>query len=63
MTESAPGPDGTLDVDLDVASESWLHQLLFRVAPHAPVVAPQEFAESFTASARAGRQPLHRIPA
>lgn len=53
VTESAPGPDGTLDVVIDVASESWLQQLLFRVAPHAAVVAPPEFAQSFTASARA----------
>jgi proteasome accessory factor C len=53
VTETRPGPDGTLDVVLDVASESWLHQLLFRVAPHASVISPQEFAESFTANARA----------
>ena len=48
-----PGPDGTQDVVLDVASEAWLQQLLFRVAPHAAVVAPQELAQSFTANARA----------
>lgn len=53
VTETAPGPDGTLDVVIDVASESWLHQLLFRVAPHASVIAPHEFAESFAANARA----------
>lgn len=53
VVESTPGPDGTLDVVIDVASESWLRQLLFRVAPHATVIAPPEFAESFTASARA----------
>lgn len=53
VTDTAPGPDGTLDVVIDVASEAWLHQLLFRVAPHASVIAPQEFAESFTANARA----------
>ncbi|UUZ61798.1 WYL domain-containing protein [Nocardioides sp. B-3] len=53
VSESAPGPDGTLDVVIDVASESWLQQLLFRVAPHATVIAPPEFSESFTASARA----------
>ena len=47
------GADGSLDVDLEVASESWLRQLLFRVAPHASVVAPPEFAESFISSARA----------
>ncbi|WP_310528980.1 WYL domain-containing protein [Nocardioides sp.] len=53
VTETSPGPEGTLDVVIDVASESWLHQLLFRVAPHASVLAPVEFAESFTANARA----------
>ncbi len=50
---SSPGPDGTLDVVLEVASEAWLQQLLFRVAPHAAVLAPVEFADSFTANARA----------
>ena len=49
---SRPGPDGTLDVDLDVASEAWLRQLVLRLAPHARVLAPQEFADSFTAGAR-----------
>ena len=53
VVHSAPGPDGTLDVVMDVASEAWLQQLLFRVAPHAAVVAPQAFAVSFTANARA----------
>jgi proteasome accessory factor C len=53
VTDTRPGPAGSLDVDLEVASESWLRQLLFRVAPHAHVVAPREFADSFTASARA----------
>ena len=33
VTDTAPGPDGTLDVVIDVANESWLQQLLFRVAP------------------------------
>ncbi|HXH78159.1 WYL domain-containing protein [Nocardioides sp.] len=53
VVDTASGPGGTLDVALDVASEAWLQQLLFRVAPHARVVAPQEFAESFTANAQA----------
>lgn len=44
-------PDGAIEVDLEVASAAWLHQLLLRVAPHASVVAPQEFAESFAALA------------
>ncbi|MEO5662153.1 MAG: WYL domain-containing protein [Nocardioides sp.] len=53
VVDSTPGPDGTLDVVIDVAGEAWLQQLLFRVAPHARVIAPREFAESFTANARA----------
>ena len=53
VLESAPGPDGALDVVLEIASEAWLQQLLLRVAPHARVVAPQEFAESFLSNARA----------
>ncbi|QIK76508.1 helix-turn-helix transcriptional regulator [Nocardioides piscis] len=53
VTSSAPGPDGSLDVVLDVASEAWLRQLLFRVAPDARVVEPPEFAESFISGARA----------
>lgn len=53
VTDTAAGPDGTLDVVIDVASEAWLQQLLFRVAPHATVIAPVEFAQSFTANARA----------
>ena len=53
VTDARPGPGGSLDVDLEVASEAWLRQLLFRVAPHASVVAPREFADSFIASAQA----------
>ncbi len=53
VTDSAAGPDGAVDVVLDVASEAWLRQLLFRVAPHASVIAPREFAESFIADAHA----------
>lgn len=44
--------DGSLEVDLDVAGEAWLHQLLLRLAPHASVVGPREFAESYAALAR-----------
>ncbi len=56
VSATTPGPDGTLDVVLDVASEAWLRQLLFRVAPHASVIAPRDFADSFTATARAALQ-------
>lgn len=52
VTHSAAGPDGTLDVTLEVGSPDWLHQLLFRVAPHAEVVSPPEFAASFRDTAR-----------
>lgn len=46
------GPGNTLDVDLAVAGEAWLRQLVLRLAPHASVVSPPEFAESFAISAR-----------
>lgn len=44
--------DGAVEVEMEVASPVWLHQLLLRVAPHASVVVPREFAETFTAVAR-----------
>jgi proteasome accessory factor C len=47
-----PRDDGGLDVDLLVVDERWLHRLLLRVAPNAQVIAPQEFAEAFTAQAQ-----------
>ena len=50
---SRPGPDGALDVDVDVASEGWLRQLVLRVAPHATVLSPAGLAESVTAAAQA----------
>ena len=53
ITEQRPGPDGTVDVDLEVASEAWVQSLLFRVAPHARLVAPSHYADTFTAEARA----------
>jgi len=42
-----PRPGGELEVDLLVADERWLRRLLLRLAPHARVVSPPEFAESF----------------
>jgi len=45
-------PDGSLEVDLEVADVAWLHQLLLRLSPHASVVAPREFADSFAALLR-----------
>lgn len=52
VVERRDRPDGSLEVDLEVADEAWLHQLLLRLAPHASVVEPPEFAESFTAVLR-----------
>jgi proteasome accessory factor C len=43
---------GRLEVDLKVADERWLRRLLLRLAPHAEVVAPSEFADTFTAAAQ-----------
>ena len=45
-------PDGDLEVDVLVADERWLRRLLLRVAPHARVVGPPEFAAGFTAVAQ-----------
>ncbi len=47
-----PHRDGSLDVDLLVADERWLQRLLLRLAPHARVVSPPEFTETFLAAAR-----------
>ena len=48
-----PGPDGTIEVDLEVASEQWVRALLFRLAPHATLLAPADYADAFSAAARA----------
>lgn len=47
-----PQPDGTVEVDLLVADERWLTRLLLRLAPHASVVGPSAFAESYAVAAR-----------
>lgn len=44
-------PDGGLEVELAVADERWLTRLLLRLAPHATVVSPREFTDSFLAAA------------
>lgn len=44
--------DGRLRVQLVVADPRWLTRLLLRLAPHARVVAPQRYADDFTASAQ-----------
>lgn len=43
---------GRLEVDLQVADERWLQRLLLRLAPHARVVDPPAFADSFTRAAQ-----------
>jgi len=53
VTAQRPGPDDTIDVDLEVASEQWVRSLLFRLAPHATLLAPDDYAASFTSAARA----------
>lgn len=52
VTAQRPGTDGTVDVDLEVASEQWAQSLVFRLAPHATLLAPAHYAESFAAAAR-----------
>jgi len=43
---------GRLEVDLVVANERWLQRLLLRLAPHARVLSPPEYAASYAAAAR-----------
>ena len=45
-------PDGDLEVDLLVGDGRWLRRLLLRLAPHAEVVGPREFSETFVDAAR-----------
>lgn len=52
VEDTRPLPDGSLEVDLLVADERWLRRLLLRLAPHAWVVAPAAYAETFAAAAR-----------
>lgn len=57
-----PQPDGALEVDLQVADERWLTRLLLRLAPHADVVGPSSYGESFREAARDALA-LYRAPA
>ena len=52
VEEVRPQPSGKLEVDLLVADARWLERFLLRLAPHASVVSPREFTESFLAQAR-----------
>ena len=47
-----PAADGGHEVDLVVVDRAWLDRLLLRLAPHARVVAPQEFIDTFLVRAR-----------
>ncbi|QYJ05059.1 WYL domain-containing protein [Nocardioides panacisoli] len=55
VTALRPLPDGGAEVDLVVADPRWLTRLLLRLAPHAAVVRPREFTDSFLSAARAAR--------
>ncbi len=48
--------DGSLQVTLEVSDPRWLERLLLRLAPHATVVSPAEFADSFRSTAAATLQ-------
>jgi proteasome accessory factor C len=48
-----PKRGGAVEVDLLVADRRWLGRLLLRLAPHAKVLEPQEYAAEFTAAAQA----------
>ncbi|MBZ5739868.1 helix-turn-helix transcriptional regulator [Nocardioides mangrovi] len=43
---------GRLEVDLVVANERWLQRLLLRLSPHVRVVAPGEYADALSETAR-----------
>lgn len=47
-----PQDDGAAEVDLVVVDRRWLTRLLLRLAPHATVVRPVEFTDTFTARAQ-----------
>ena len=50
--EVRPQVDGGLEVDLLVADERWLTRLLLRLAPHAHVVSPPGYADTFRSAAQ-----------
>ncbi|HWU20824.1 MAG TPA: WYL domain-containing protein [Nocardioides sp.] len=52
MREVREQPDGGLEADLVVADPRWLIRLLLRLAPHARVLDPSEFATDLTVRAR-----------
>lgn len=44
--------DGSVEVTLRVGDPRWLERLVLRLAPHASIVRPPQFADSFAATAR-----------
>ena len=52
VEETRERAHGRLEVDLLVADRRWLNKLLLRLAPHAEVVGPPDFAETFSVVAR-----------
>ena len=52
VVATRPLPDGRVEVDLDVADEAWLRRLVLRLAPHARVLAPEDFTHGLVSSAR-----------
>jgi proteasome accessory factor C len=52
MRDVRPHDDGSAEVDLVVVDRRWLTRLLLRLAPHATVVRPAEFTDTFTARAQ-----------
>ncbi|TQK71116.1 MULTISPECIES: YafY family protein [unclassified Nocardioides] len=52
MRDVRPHDDGSAEVDLVVVDRRWLTRLLLRLAPHATVVRPVEFTDTFTARAQ-----------
>jgi proteasome accessory factor C len=51
MREVRRRPDGSLEADLVVADPRWLIRLLLRLAPHATVLQPEEFAKDLAVHA------------
>ncbi len=45
------GPEGTVDLEVPVADERWLTRLLLRLAPHAEVVGPDQYADALARAA------------
>ena len=53
VTAQRVATGGSLEVDLEVASEEWLRALVLRLAPHAVVLAPADYARGFITAAQA----------